>query len=186
MSLHADAHSSKHSKDLLDRKYRWPSLLMVLLMVVLTGCGQQESHSELFNRIVRPEAGGIIRGIDLGIDLDKAKQIEGIDPKHDDKWGYVYELNLGEEGRYFIEYITRNPEVRIVGGIVVNIFLSDEGVTAELNKEMEEWLRSRYGVAEGNLGDLQWQDEEAGVYATLRILDDKKSISLNFTPVQGF
>jgi hypothetical protein len=170
------------------RKYNRTTIAAGLLglLMVLAGCIQQESHSELFRKIVQPEKGGVVRGVDLGITLEKARQVEGSDPKHDDKWGFVYELKLGEEGRYFVEYITKNPEKRIVGGIIVNIFLTDEGVTTELNKEMEEWLRGRYGVAEGTLGDQTWQDEEAGIFATLRILDDKKSISLNFTPLQGF
>ncbi|MEM0998511.1 MAG: hypothetical protein AAGN35_15740 [Bacteroidota bacterium] len=164
------------------RMISWAALLGALVV----GCIQPAQHSALFTRIVQEEKGGVIRGIELGIPLTEAKAIEGTNPKHDDKWGYVYELNLEEEGRFFVEYITKNPEQRIVGGIIVNIFLNDEGVTTELNKEMEAWLRGRYGVAEGNLGDQTWQNEEAGIFATLRILDDKKSISLNFTPLGGF
>ncbi|HHG85809.1 MAG TPA: hypothetical protein ENJ82_13765 [Bacteroidetes bacterium] len=118
--------------------------------------------------------------------LQEVKKIEGIAPKHDDKWGYVYELNLSEKGRFFLEYICKKSDNRIVSSIVINIFLKDEGITSELYSEMEAALRADYGLAEGSSTNLEWQESEQNLYITLRVLDDKKSISLNYVNIGGF
>lgn len=157
---------------------------MLLLLVLLMGaCKKQAPHSEMFTQIFK-QGSGTFRGIDLGMDLADVKLKEGIPPKHDDEWGYVFESNLGGKNRYFLEYLCLDPKVRKVNAIVLNILLEEKAMAAELFAEMESDLRSKYGAADGNLGNLKWTQEEGNLLVTLRMLDDKKSISLNFGALQ--
>lgn len=160
--------------------------LALTLLFAATGCEvTQEAHSELFTKIFK-DGEGTFRGIDLGWKLMDVQNTEGRAPKHDDKWGYVYEFNLGEDRRFMLEYICKNDDKRLLRSIVANIFLRDEAEATELYNEMEAHLRSKYGVADGTFGLMKWNYEEENLYASLRMLDDKKSISLNFVPIGGF
>lgn len=164
-------------------------MLFVLIagVSVLSGCQTDSSaHSDLFSRIVQPEKGGLLRGVELGMDLLDAKQLEGKEARHDDKWGYVYKLDLGKKRHTYVEYICKNPDQRIVSSIVLNIMLTEEEEASNLYNELEVWLRGRYGVGDGNLGRLKWKHEESNLYVTLRILDDKKSISMAMVPASGY
>lgn len=167
---------------------RWKAYwLLVLASVLVWGCdGGETPQSELFKKLVKPEAGGTYRGVDLGMPLDSVRRIEGSTPRHDDKYGFVYEYNLGENRQHFLEYICKNPQNRVLSSIVSNVFLKDEGETTELYNELEVYLRGKYDVADGELGDLRWKDQASDLLVSLRILDDKKSLSLNFVPASGY
>lgn len=158
--------------------------VLLTCMLLLAGCKQQASHSELFQKVFKVEAGGTFRGVDLGMDLMDAQKKEATAPKHDDHWGFVYEYSLGDKQRFFLEYLCRDPKVRKVSAIVVNIFLEEKSEASDLFTEIESYLRNRYGVADGNLGNLNWQDDELNLLVALRMLDDKKSISLNYGSIQ--
>ena len=162
----------------LQRPHRrlW-SILLVLLLVA--ACKKQASHSEMFVQIFK-ERGGTLRGVNLGMDLADVKRIEGVPPKHDDDWGYVFESNLGGKNRFFLEYLCLDPKVRKVDAIVLNVLLVEKAMAADLFAEMERDLRSKDGAADGNHGNLKWSHEVSNLLVTLRMLDDKKSISLNF------
>ena len=158
--------------------------LLLACMLVFAACKREASHSEFFQKIFKEEAGGTFRGVDLGMDLLDAQKKEATAPKHDDQWGFVYEYGLGDKRRFFLEYICRDPKVRKVNAIVVNIFLEEKSESSDLFAEIETYLRNRYGVADGNLGNLKWQDDELNLLVALRMLDDKKSISLNYGSIQ--
>lgn len=153
---------------------------LVAWVLIFSGCKRDASHSEFYQKIFKEEAGGTFRGVDLGMDLMDAQKKEATAPKHDDQWGFVYEYGLGEKRRFFLEYICRDPKARKVNAIVVNIFLEEKSEASDLFTEIETALRNRYGVADGNLGNLKWQDDELNLLVALRMLDDKKSISLNY------
>ena len=155
------------------------------LMIMAGACRKEEAHSELFKQLFKEEAGGTFRGVDLGMDLTAARDKEGRPAKHDDQWGYVYENSLGEKNHYFLEYICRDPKLRKINAIVLNVVLEEKSLASELFSEMESHLRSRYGVADGSLGHLNWRNEEANLMVSLRMLDNKKSISLNFGALQA-
>lgn len=156
-------------------------------LLIFTACSPEKAnHSELFKQVVKPEAGGLFRGVDLGMKLDTVKQIEGANPRHDDRYGYVYEFDLGNGQEFFLEYISKNQQLRVVNSIVGNVFLKDEGEASQIYKELEAYWRASYGVAEGEMGELHWKHAEAGLYLSLRILEDKQSISFNFVPSSGF
>jgi hypothetical protein len=158
--------------------------LLSLTVVLAVSCKKEEERSEEFSKIFRQDKDGTFRGVDLGMPLEKVKAIEGNAPKHDDQWGFVYEYGLGGKKRYFLEYICKDPKVRNVNSIVLNVFLDEKTVATHLFTEMEMYLRQRYGVADGALGNLRWSNDEANLLIALRMLDDKKSISLNYVPLQ--
>lgn len=159
---------------------------MSLGILLAMGCKRESKHSELFEKIFKEDAGGTFRGVDLGMDLIQVREKEGSNPKHDDQWGYVYEYALGGKRKYFLEYICRDPETRKVNAIVVNIFLEEKADASDFFTEAEIHLRNLYGVADGNLGNLRWHQEEINLMVALRMLDDKKSISLNYGGLQAF
>jgi hypothetical protein len=160
--------------------------MLALMMVLANGCKREDKHSELFIKIFKPEAEGTFRGVDLGMDLEAAKAKEATSPKFDDQWGYVYEFALGGKRRFFLEYISRESPSKKVTAIVVNIFLEEKAEASDLFAEVESYLRNRYGVADGTLGNLKWSDDEKNLMIALRMLDDKKSISLNYGALQAF
>jgi hypothetical protein len=166
--------------------YRWRLTVFACLILLGWSCKRESKHSELFEKILKESAGGTFRGIDLGMGLAAAKEKEGIEPKHDDQWGYVFEYGLGGKKKYFVEYVCRDPEAKKVNSIVVNVFLEEKAEASDLFSEMESYLRNRYGVADGNLGNLRWVDEEINLIVALRMLDDKKTISLNYGAIQSF
>jgi hypothetical protein len=143
-------------------------------------------HSDMYKKILRPELGKTFRGVDLYMEMDSVRKIELTPPKHDDKYGLIFEYKLAEGRKYYIEYLCKSPQQRAVNSMVANIFLKDEGETNELYHELETNLRERYGAPEGNLGELRWRDDNAQLLALLRILDDRKSLSLNYVPARGF
>lgn len=157
---------------------------MMAILLVVAACKKQAAHSEQFVQIFKEQAGGTFRGVDLGMELKQVLEKEGLAPKHDDQWGYVYEFNLGGKNRYFVEYICRSRDSRKVDAIVVNVLLEEKSVASDLSSEIETHLRNKYGVADGNLGNLVWRNEESNLMISLRMLDDKKSISLNFGALQ--
>ena len=73
-----------------------------------------------------------------------------------------------------------------MSSIVSNILLEEKSAAADLFTEIEMHLRNRYGVADGTLGNLRWIDEEINLLVALRMLDDKKSISLSYGAIQSF
>jgi hypothetical protein len=155
-------------------------LWLVVLLLLVAGCRQAAAHSEAFQAIFKPDAGKTFRGVDLGMPLASVKALEDTVPKHDDQWGYVYQYGLGGKSRFFLEYVCRVPEQRVVNSIVVNVFLEEKADASDLFAEVERHLRDQYGVADGSLGHLTWRKEEANLMVALRMLDDKKSISLNY------
>ena len=157
--------------------------LVLLALLCCAGCVRQAAHSELYSLIFKQES-GICRGVDIGTPLDKVKQLEGATPKYDDDWGLVYDYSLGGKNRIRIEYLRRNPKETGVNAIVLNVLLEEKSVATDLFAEMEDDLRGRYGVADGDLGNLTWRQEETNSMVSLRMLDDKKSISLNFGALQ--
>ncbi len=160
----------------------WMGFLIVLLVVA--GCKKQADHSDMFDQIFKHESTGTFRGIDLGMDLKEVLAHEGVTPKHDDQWGYVYEYGLGGKNRYFLEYVCRDPKQRKVNSIVLNVLLEEKAAASKLSSEIEDQLRHQYGVADGNLGNLVWRHEESNLLVSLRMLDDKKSISLSYGSLQ--
>jgi hypothetical protein len=159
--------------------------LFAVAAMLMGGCKREDKHSELFAKIFKPEAGGTFRGVDLGMDLEAAKTKEATPPKFDDQWGYVYEYALGGKRRFFLEYISREVPAKKITAIVVNIFLEEKAEASDLFAEMESYLRNLYGVADGTLGNLRWSDDEKNLMIALRMLDDKKSISLNYGALQA-
>jgi phenylpyruvate tautomerase PptA (4-oxalocrotonate tautomerase family) len=155
-------------------------LSLMTMLFVMAGCKKQAAHSEAFTQIFKDETAGTLRGVDLGNALEEAKEKEGSAPKHDDQWGYVYEYSLGEKNRYFVEYICRDPQARKVNAMVVNVLLDDKATVTVLFSEIEDHLRNRYGVADGSVSNLKWRHEESNLIVSLRMLDDKKSISLSY------
>jgi hypothetical protein len=163
-------------------------LLLVLgLLLLVSACQQREPHSAHFKAIFRPELGKTFRGVDMLMSLDEVRKIEQPGtPQHDDKYGFIYRYNIDDVRKYYIEYLCKNPQQRTVNSIVANIFLQDEGETTELYQEIEADLRERFGAPEGKYGDLRWRDDASDLLALLRILDDRKSLSVNFVPASGF
>lgn len=161
-------------------------LCLLLAMMLVAGCKRTPEHSVLFNEIFGEEQEATFRGIRLGDDLESVKGKERTGPKHDDQWGYVYEYRLEGKNRYFLEYITKNKDgkARKVDSIVLNVLLEEKGEASKLFTEMEQHLRKVHGVAEGGLGNLKWEDDEQNLNVALRMLDDKRSISLNYVPLQ--
>lgn len=162
------------------------SLLLACVLLFASACQQQEPHSTLYKQILRPELGKPFRGVDFQLTMDEVRKIEGNAPQHDDKYGLIFMYRIDDTRKYYIEYLCKNPQDRRVNSMVANIFLKDEGETTELYQEIEADLRTRYGAPEGSLGDLKWQDDTQGILALLRILDDRKSLSLNYVPASGF
>lgn len=160
---------------------------MLLAGLILIGCKREQAHSPLFEEIFGPENSGTFRGVSIGDELESVKQKERSSPKHDDQWGYVYEYRLEGKNRYFLEYITKTKDgkARKVDSIVLNVLLEEKGEASNLFTEMEQHLRKVHGVAEGGLGNLKWNDDEHNLNVSLRMLDDKRSISLNFVPMQA-
>lgn len=157
-----------------------------LILILFQACGTPKAErSELFSKLYADESGDF-RGLTLGDPIQDVKKTEPGAPKTFDRFGYVYKLNLGEEKYAMLEYMSREGENRILNAIVANIFLNDEGETSDIYRESEEFLRGRHGVPDGTFGSYRWDDEDKGMYISLRLLDDKKSFSLNFAPAQGF
>ncbi len=157
-----------------------------MVLILLQACGAPKAErSELFTKLYGNEKGDF-RGVSLGDLLQSVKEVEPGSPKTTDRFGYVYKINLGEEKYAMLEYMSKEAETRIVNAIVVNVFLKDEGETSEIYRESEEFLRGRHGVPEGNFGSYRWSDGEKEMEISLRLLDDKKSFSLNFAPKAGF
>jgi hypothetical protein len=161
-------------------------VLGVVIVLLCHACKRQSTHSELFQKIFKEEAGGTFRGVDIGTDLATVKEKEGTAPKYDDQWGYVYEYSLGGKSKFFLEYISRENPAKKVTAIVANIFLEEKAQASDLFSEIETYLRNHYGVADGTLGNLRWSDDEINLMVALRMLDDKKSISLNYGAIQAF
>lgn len=158
----------------------WKAL--ALFLVLCQGCASPSlERSELFSKLFGDES-ATFRGVELGEPLDEVKTKEEGAPRNSDRYGYVYRLDLGAERYAMLEYMSKAQENRIVNAIVVNVFLTDEGETSDLYKESEEFLRSKYGVGDGSFGEFNWDAEEKGIQVTLRLLDNKKSFSLNFVP----
>jgi hypothetical protein len=160
--------------------------LALPLALTLSSCQQSEPHSAHYKAIFRPELGKVFRGVDMYMDLEAVRKIEPAAPQHDDKYGFIFQYRLDDTRKYYIEYICKNPQQRTVNSMVANIFMKDEGETTDLYQEIETDLRVRYGPPEGRLGDLRWRDDASDLVALLRILDDRKSLSVNFVPASGF
>lgn len=164
----------------------YPLFLLGIMLFFLESCGPPKAErSELFTKLYGDESGDF-RGVNLGEPLEKVKEAETGSPKTTDRFGYVYKINLGEEKYAMLEYMSREGENRIVNAIVANVFLNDEGETSDIYRESEEFLRGRHGVPDGNFGSYRWSDGEKEMEISLRLLDDKKSFSLNFAPRAGF
>ncbi len=159
------------------------SIVAMLFLIQLSSCRRQTSHSELFDEIVTDAKSGVFHGVELGEPLENVLKKEKRPPKHDDQWGYLFEYSLGEKKKYFLEYVCKNPKVRKVNAIVLNVYLEEKGEAAKLFTEFEMHLRQLYGAADGSLGKLTWDQEEANLTVALRMLDDKKSFSLNYVPI---
>ena len=156
-------------------------------LVLFVACSPPKpERSELFGKLFGDESGDF-RGIELGDPLTEVKETEPGTPKTLDRFGYVYQLNLGEERYAMLEYMSKDQvETRIVNAIVINVFLKDEGEASDIYKESEAFLRGQHGVPEGTFGSYEWQNEDKEIVITLRLLDDKKSFSLNFAPAKGY
>ena len=163
----------------------WGLLLGVCILVGLSCAPPKPERSELFTKLFADETGDF-RGIELGDPLSRVEEAEPGAYRNFDRFGYVYKLNLGEERYAMLEYMSRDGDQRIVNAIVLNTFLKDEGETSEIYRESEEFLRGRLWFPEGTFGCYRCNDEANGMVISLRLLDDKKSFSLNFAPVQGF
>ncbi|HEX2900032.1 MAG TPA: hypothetical protein VHS96_09965 [Bacteroidia bacterium] len=159
---------------------------IALVMLLFAACKRDQQRSEFFGKIFKEGAGGTFRGVDIGMDLSEVQKREGTLPKHDDQWGQVYEYGLGGKSKYFLEYICRDPKSKTINSIVLNAFLEEKAEASDLFTEMEMYLRNRYGVADGTLGNLRWLDEEINLMVALRMLDDKKTISLSYGALQSF
>jgi hypothetical protein len=173
----------------IQRVFRSRSLSLFLslsLSLALFSCQRRAPHSAHYNAIFRPELGKTFRGVDMYMDLEDVRKIEPAAPQHDDKYGFIFQYRLDDTRKYYIEYICKNPQQRTVNSMVANIFLKDEGETTDLYQEVEDDLRLRFGPPEGKLGDLRWRDDASGLLALLRILDDRKSLSVNYVPASGF
>jgi hypothetical protein len=168
----------------MKRRIQWICLCMVAAAMLWSGCRKTPARSELFSQIFKLEAGGTLRGVDIGMKLSQAKEKEGVASKHDDQWGYVYEYGLGGKDRYFLEYISKDTAALVVNAIVLNVFLEEKAKASDLFSEIEEHLRTQYGVADGSLGNFKWRHEESNLMVALRMLDDKKSISLSYGALQ--
>jgi len=173
----------------MNRIFSVPLGMILTCLLLMQACGSPRlERSELFTKLFGDES-GTFRGVELGQPLQKVQSQEKGSPRNTDRFGYVYRLDLGGERYAMLEYMSKDSksqENRIVNAIVVNVFLSDEGETSDLYKETEEFLRSQYGVGDGSFGEFNWNAEEKGIRVTLRLLDNKKSFSLNFVPADGF
>lgn len=158
---------------------------LLLACLLWVACQPAESHSRLFREVFGEDAAHF-RGVTLGESLAQVREKETGRPYRDDAFGLEYRLNVGTERPATVEYMSRTGEERLVESIVLNLRLEDEGETSRLYSEIESHLRNRHGVPQGNLGNLLWEDEDQGVQAILRLLDDKKGISLNFAPLAEF
>jgi hypothetical protein len=159
---------------------------LTLIVLVFAACKREPKRSEYFEKVFKEKAGATFRGVDLGMPLNEIRKIEASSPKHDDQWGQVFEYGLGGKNKYFVEYLVRDPTAKTVSSIVSNILLEEKSAAADLFAEIEMHLRNRYGVADGTLGNLRWIDEEINLLVALRMLDDKKSISLSYGAIQSF
>lgn len=155
----------------------------MLFLLQLSSCRRETQHSELFDEIFTDSDSGVFHGVELGEPLENVLKKEKTAPKHDDQWGYLFEYSLGGNKKYFLEYVCKDPKVRKVNAIVLNVYLEEKGEAANLFTEFEMHFRKLYGVADGSLGKLTWDKEEANLTVALRMLDDKKSFSLNFVPI---
>ena len=159
-------------------------LVLVLISILqLAGCKRDAKHSELFEEIFSSEKKGVFHGVALGEKIENVLEKEKAKPKHNDQWGYMFEYGLGGKKKYFLEYVSKDPKARKVNAIVLNVYLEEKGEAAKLFTEFEMEMRQKYGVADGSLGNLEWNNEEANLTVALRMLDDKKSFSLNFVPL---
>ncbi len=164
-------------------------LLMAGFALLFQGCADPKpERSELFTKLFGDESGDF-RGIEVGSPLENVKETEPGSPKTSDRFGYVYQINLGQDKYAMVEYMSKDqPDPtakRIVNAIVVNVFLKDEGETSDIYRESEAFIRGRHEVPEGNFGDYEWVNEDEELVISLRLLDDKKSFSLNFAPIKG-
>lgn len=167
-----------------NRQYlRFLSYIFVAILVFYSGCKKEVKRSTLFTQIFTSEE-GIFHGVNLGQKIESVLEKEETKPKHDDQWGYMFEYSLGGKKKYFLEYVCKNPKMRTVDAIVLNVYLEEKGEASKLFTEVEMYLRKKYGVADGSLGNLEWNNEEMNLTAALRMLDDKKSFSLNYVPMQ--
>lgn len=166
-------------------KLKQGSFFILLLLLGLTSCQPAKTYSPLFGEIFLDQS-GTFRGIDPGQPLDDARKKEPQKPYSDDAYGLVYKLNVGQGKTCFVEYMSKEGKPRLVNAIVTNVILGDEGETSNLYSEMEFFLRERHGVPQGSLGDYRWEDQERNLNVMLRLLDDKKGLSLNFVPLSGF
>lgn len=158
----------------------------VLLLSLFSACKREQKRSEVFEKVFKEASGGTFRGVDLGMDLKTIRKQEGAEPKHDDQWGHVYEYALSGKRKYFVEYLCLDPTVKKVNSIVVNVFLEEKSEASDFFAESEAYLRNRYGVADGTLGNLRWLDEEINLITSLRMLDDKKTISMSYGAIEAF
>lgn len=144
------------------------------------------THSPLYNRIFL-DAPGTFRGNELGTDIQQVPKIEVADPKHEDKLGLTYEVDLGKERKMLLDYFSDNlkteRESNRLASIIANILLEDEVEAAKLYNEIQLVCNNRYRLASGVYGNYLWQssnDFTSSIEVRLKLNEDKKGLTISF------
>lgn len=119
-----------------------------------------------------------LRGLKPGVPSDSASVLLGLAPTLEDSLGQVYEWNLTPTERARLEtYGTGSLK-----SVIVNVSAEDEGRCLLLYESLERHYRSLWGEPmSGRFGDYRWRAPKDGLELGLRLLPDKKRLTVQLS-----
>jgi hypothetical protein len=153
---------------------------LVIFTALLFACGtdKEAKVTPLFTSVFHT-GNDSLRMLTPGLSVAKVKSNEKRQPKHEDSLGLVWELSLGEGREGSAEYFV-SPR-REVQAMVLNAFLLNEAEATQLYQEAENHFRTAHGAPSGNYGNFTWGPTPTGLEVNLRMHENSRGLTANFS-----
>lgn len=152
--------------------------LLLLALLVCACAATNTIGDELRVDLLGSGSGYSLRGLKPGVPSDSASVLLNIAPALEDSLGMVYEWNLTPTERARLETYGFGR----IKSVIINVSAEDEGRCLLLYESLERHYRSLWGEpTSGGFGDYRWRVPDDKQELGLRLLPDKKRLTLQLS-----
>lgn len=154
-------------------------LLLAWLAWLACACAATNAiGDELREDLLGSGSGNSLRGLKPGVLSDSVSALLNLAPALEDSLGKVYEWNLTLTERARLETYGSGR----LKSVIINVSAEDEGRCLLLYESLERHYRSLWGEpTSGGFGDYRWRVPDDKQELGLRLLPDKKRLTLQLS-----
>jgi len=151
----------------------------LLLACLACACAATNAiGDELREDLLGHGSGHSLRGLKPGVPSDSVSALLSLAPTLEDSLGQVYEWNLTSAERARLETYGSGR----LKSVIINVSAEDEGRCLLLYESLERHYRSQWGEpALGRFGDYRWRVHKDSLELGLRLLPDKKRLTVQLS-----